>query len=274
MWPDRRVLDLFKIELPIVLAPMAGAMDFEMAVAVAQAGGLGSVPCAMLTPDKVREQIAKFRERTDAPLNLNFFCHTPPVPNNAREARWRERLSPYYAELGIDPAAPMPTSNRAPFDAAFCAVVEEIRAAVVSFHFGLPAADLLARVKAAGCLVLELAPPRWQRRAGWKSAASMPSIAQGYEAGGHRGMFLTDDVAAQVGTFALGAAGRRCRESAGDRRRRRQRRARHRGGLRARCGRRADRQRLSALSGIEDFRAASRRAEGAAATTAPRSPIS
>jgi nitronate monooxygenase len=202
MWPDRRVLDLFKIKLPILLAPMAGAIDFEMAVAVAQAGGLGSVPCAMLTPDKAREQIAKFRERTDAPLNVNFFCHTPPELNNAREARWRERLSPYYAELGIDPAASVPTSNRAPFDAAFCAMVEEIRPAVASFHFGLPSADLLARVKAAGCLVLGCATTAAEAR--WLEERGADAIvAQGYEAGGHRGMFLTEDVAAQVGTFAL-----------------------------------------------------------------------
>jgi nitronate monooxygenase len=202
MWPDRRVLDLFRIKLPIVLAPMAGAIDFEMAVAVAQAGGLGSVPCAMLTPDKAREQIEKFRERTDAPLNVNFFCHTPPELNNAREARWRERLSPYYAELGIDPAASVPTSNRAPFDAAFCVMVEEIRPAVASFHFGLPSADLLARVKAAGCLVLGCATTAAEAR--WLEERGADAIvAQGYEAGGHRGMFLTEDVAAQVGTFAL-----------------------------------------------------------------------
>jgi nitronate monooxygenase len=149
MWPDRRLLDLLKIKYPIVLAPMAGAMDFELiAAVVAEAGGLGSLPCAMLRPDLAREQMAKIRARTDAPINLNFFCHTPPELNNAREARWRERLKPYYQELGIDPAAPVPTSMRMPFDAAFCAMVEETRPAMVSFYFGLPAADLLARVRA------------------------------------------------------------------------------------------------------------------------------
>src|SRR5215212_7126485 len=95
MWPNRRVIELFKIEHPIVLAPMAGAIDFELAAAVAEAGGLGSLPCAMLTADQAREQITKVRARISRPINLNFFCHTPPELNNAREARWRERLKPY-----------------------------------------------------------------------------------------------------------------------------------------------------------------------------------
>jgi len=103
MWPDARLMKLIGTAHPIVLAPMAGAMDFELAAAVSEGGGLGSLPCAMLTPDGLRDQFAKIRARTDKPVNVNFFCHTPPVPNNAREARWRERLAPYYEELGIDP---------------------------------------------------------------------------------------------------------------------------------------------------------------------------
>jgi nitronate monooxygenase len=202
MWPNRRLLDLFKIEHPIVLAPMAGAIDFELAAAVAEAGGLGSLPFAMLTADQARDQMTKVRARISRPINLNFFCHTPPELNNAREARWRGRLKPYYEELGIDPAAPVPTSMRMPFDAAFCAMVEETRPTVVSFHFGLPAADLLARVRAAKCLIMSsattVAEARWLEEHG-----ADVIIAQGFEAGGHRGMFLTDDVAAQVGTFAL-----------------------------------------------------------------------
>ena len=138
MWPDRRLIDLFKIEHPIVLAPMAGAIDAELAIAVCEAGGLGSLPVAMLNEQQMREQIAKFRAAPSKPVNLNFFCHKPPVLNNAREHAWRERLKPYYEELGIDPAAPVPSSNRTPFDAAFCAVVEELKPEVVSFHFGLP----------------------------------------------------------------------------------------------------------------------------------------
>ena len=172
MWPNRRLMDLFKIEHPIVLAPMAGAMDFELAVAVAEGGGLASLPCAMLTLSGLREQVEKFRARTDKPVNLNFFCHVPPVPNNAREDAWRERLKPYYRELAVDPAAPIPTSNRAPFDAAFCGVVEELKPQAVSFHFGLPEASLLRRVKAAGCSCWAR-PRRSRRRAGWSSTASM-----------------------------------------------------------------------------------------------------
>jgi nitronate monooxygenase len=177
-------------------------MDHELVAAVSAAGGLGSLPCAMLTAQTLREQFAKIRAVTDKPVNLNFFCHAAPVPNNAREARWRDRLKPYYEELGIDASAPVPSSSRAPFDAAFCEVVEELKPEVVSFHFGLPDAALLERVKAAGAIVLSsatiAAEAVWLEQHGADAV-----IAQGYEAGGHRGMFLTEDVAGQVGTFAL-----------------------------------------------------------------------
>jgi nitronate monooxygenase len=195
-------MDLFKIEHPIVLAPMAGAMDWELAAEVAEAGALGSLPCAMLSPAVLREQFAKIRARTKKPIALGFFCHTPPVPNNARENAWRDRLKPYYKEMGIDPAAPVPSANRAPFDAGFCAVVEELKPQIVSFHFGLPESALLRRVKAAGCVVIgsatTTAEARWLEERGADAV-----IAQGFEAGGHRGMFLTDNLATQVGTFAL-----------------------------------------------------------------------
>ncbi len=202
MWPDRRLMDLLKIEHPILLAPMAGAMDWELALEAAEGGACGSLPCAMLTPAQVREQFANIRARTAKPINLNFFCHAPPVPNNAREHAWRERLSPYYRDFAIDPAAPVPSSNRAPFDVKFCEMVEELRPQVVSFHFGLPEPKLLQRLKAAGCVVISSATTvkeaRWLEERGVDAV-----IAQGNEAGGHRGIFLTDDLAAQVGTFAL-----------------------------------------------------------------------
>jgi nitronate monooxygenase len=202
MWPDRRLLDLLKIDLPIVQAPMAGAMDFTLAAEVTAAGGLGSLPCAMLGPQQIRSEVEKIRARTHRPFNLNFFCHTPPDRNNAREAQWRERLDAYYRELGIDPAAPVPTSNRAPFDAALCELVLELRPPVVSFHFGLPEQGLLEQITGAGITVLgcatTVAEARWLEERGADAV-----IAQGYEAGGHRGMFLTENVAAQVGTFAL-----------------------------------------------------------------------
>ena len=202
MWPDRRLIDLLHIEQPILLAPMAGAMDAELAIAVAQAGGLGSLPAAMLDAAKLRAQVEQFRAAVQTPINLNFFVHTPPALNNAREHAWREKLKPYYAEFGIDPAAPVPSSNRTPFDAAFCAAVEELKPEVVSFHYGLPEAALVKRVKAAGCMVMSsattVAEARWLEAHGCDVV-----IAQGFEAGGHRGMFLSDNLATQVGSFAL-----------------------------------------------------------------------
>lgn len=202
MWPDSRLVKLLKIEHPIILAPMAGAMDADLVVEVSEAGGLGSLPCAMLTPELLRDQFANIRARTEKPVNINFFCHAPPILDNAREARWRDRLKPFYQELGIDRSVPVSSSNRAPFDAAFCDAIEDLRPQVVSFHFGLPAADLLRRVKTAGCLVISSATTAAE--AAWLEQRGADAvIAQGYEAGGHRGMFLTDDIAAQVGTFAL-----------------------------------------------------------------------
>ena len=144
MWP-RRLIDLFKIEVPIIQAPMAGAMDWELVAAVSSAGGLGSLPCAMLSPDQIREQVKKIRDQTPKPINLNFFCHRPAVPSDAREAAWRERLAPYYREMEIDPAAPIPTRDLRPFNAGPCAVVEDLKPEVVSFHFGLPEPALLDR---------------------------------------------------------------------------------------------------------------------------------
>src|SRR6266480_2479338 len=202
MWPDRRLIELFKIELPIVQAPMAGAIDWELAAAAAEAGALGSLPCAMLNAQQICEQMGKIRARTRKPVNLNFFCHAPPVPSNAREARWRERLAPYYRELAIDPAAPVPSSNRTAFDSAMCDVVEETKPEVVSFHFGLPEPKLVDRLKAGGFLVMGSATTASEAR--WLEAHGVDAvIAQGNEAGGHRGIFLSDDIATQAGTFAL-----------------------------------------------------------------------
>jgi nitronate monooxygenase len=202
MWPDRRLIELLKIELPIIQAPVAGAMDYELTVAAAEAGALGMLPCAMLNAAQARDQMAKIRARTDKPVGLNFFCHKPPVPNNAREVRWRERLAPYYRELEIDLAAPVPSSNRTAFDDAMCEVVEETRPEVASFHFGLPEARLVDRVKAAGCIVISSATTAAEAR--WLVDHGADAvIAQGNEAGGHRGMFLTDNLSEQVGTFAL-----------------------------------------------------------------------
>src|SRR6185503_7646230 len=138
MWPDRRITDLFKIEFPILLAPMAGVMDADLAIAVAEGGGLASLPCAMISPEKAREQVKIVRQRVSAPVNLNFFCHQAVDADPAREANWRKRLATYYREHGLDPSAPINAANRAPFDDVFCEVVEELKPEIVSFHFGLP----------------------------------------------------------------------------------------------------------------------------------------
>ncbi|MDA1100352.1 MAG: nitronate monooxygenase [Proteobacteria bacterium] len=202
MWPHRDFLDLVGVELPIVQAPMAGAGGAAMAVATCEAGGLGSLPCALLGADKVRAEIGVIRQQTKRPINVNFFCHTPAPPDAAREAGWRSYLAEYYAELDLDPSVAAPGVSRAPFDEEMCEIVEDLKPEVVSFHFGLPAPALLDRVRAAGCRVMSsattVAEARWLEDRGCNVI-----IAQGAEAGGHRGMFLTDNVASQAGTMAL-----------------------------------------------------------------------
>ena len=201
-WPDHRLIDLFGIEAPIIQAPMAGANLSAMAIAVCEAGGLGSLPCALLPAERMREEIGAIRAATARPYNLNFFCHREAPLDAAREARWRERLVPFYRALGVDPQTNLPAPVRRPFDETACQIVEEMRPKVVSFHFGLPDPGLVARVKASGALVLSsattLAEARWLEQRGCDAI-----IAQGAEAGGHRGMFLGEDVAGQVGTMAL-----------------------------------------------------------------------
>lgn len=201
-WSDRRILDLLEIEVPILQAPMAGASGSALAIAVGSAGGLGALPCAMLTAAQIEAEVASFRAACQGPLNLNFFCHQPPAPDAQRAERWKQALAPYYAELGADFDAPTPVSNRAPFDETSCHLVEALRPEVVSFHFGLPSTPLLQRVKASGAKVLSsattVAEAQWLEQQGCDAI-----IAMGYEAGGHRGMFLSDDITSQIGTFAL-----------------------------------------------------------------------
>jgi nitronate monooxygenase len=202
MWPDRRLLDLFGIGLPIVQAPMANASAVDMAVAVANAGGLGSFPCAALTDDRIVAGVAEIRSRANRPINLNFFCHEPAPPDEARDAAWLAGLAPYYAELGAEmPKLPLKASI-VPFTASTCAVVEQLAPAVVSFHFGLPDASLVARLKRAGCKIISSATSRREALALAKSGVDA-IITQGTEAGGHRGMFIETDVATQIGTLAL-----------------------------------------------------------------------
>jgi nitronate monooxygenase len=188
--------------LPIIQAPMAGSQGVELCVAVCEAGGLGSIPSAMLTPATLRDQMAEIRARTPAPFNVNFFCHEPPGPDPDQHARWLERLAGAYAEAGLDPSAAGSGPGRAPFDAAMAEVVEATKPPVVSFHFGLPDAALLARVKAAGARIYSSATTVAEAR--WLEARGVDAVsAQGAEAGGHRGMFLSEDIADQPGLVAL-----------------------------------------------------------------------
>ena len=202
MWPNRKLLDLLGIEVPIIQAPMAGAGGSAMAVATSEAGGLGSLPCAMLDVAKVRAELGAIRQRTTKPINVNFFCHTPAQPNAGQEAAWKARLAAYYTELGLDASASPSTVVRTPFDEAMCEIIEELKPEVVSFHFGLPEHSLLSRVKASDCLVISSATTveeaHWLEKHGCDAI-----IAQGYEAGGHRGMFLTENLSTQVGTLGL-----------------------------------------------------------------------
>ena len=181
---------------------MANFAGVDMAVGVAEAGGLGSLPCATLNPDQIRVGVAEFRSRSAAPLNANFFCHIETPDDPTRDAAWLERIAPYFAELDVaPPVLPLP-GGHPPFGQADCAAVEELRPEIVSFHFGLPETRLLARVKATGCKIISTATTL--REALWLAERGVDAIiAQGSEAGGHRGMFLDTDVATQVGTFAL-----------------------------------------------------------------------
>ncbi len=196
------IRDVIGTELPIVQAPMAGVQLGDLAVAVSEAGGLGSLPCAMLPVDDMRREITSIRARTSKPFNVNFFVHTPPAPDAGREGAWRATLAPFYKEFGVDPSAIPAGRGREPFSAAYADALEEFKPRVVSFHFGLPSAELVARVKRWGAKVISSATT--VEEALWLEEHGADAvIAQGLEAGGHRGSFLSDDLSRQVGTFAL-----------------------------------------------------------------------
>ncbi|MFY7981210.1 MAG: NAD(P)H-dependent flavin oxidoreductase [Limnohabitans sp.] len=196
------IFEQLGLSAPIIQAPMAGAQDHRLAVAVCEAGGLGSVPAALLDVDALHAQLSALRALTDRSFNVNFFCHTAPLSDPAHEARWLHTLAPYYRELGLDANRIPSGPGRVPFGHDSADVLEAFRPAVVSFHFGLPAPELLARVKGWGSLVLSSATT--VAEAQWLQAQGVDAIiAQGLEAGGHRGMFLTDDLSTQIGTFAL-----------------------------------------------------------------------
>ena len=201
-WPDRRLLDLLDLEIPIIQAPMAGCDSTALAKSVSSSGALGSLACALLSPDGVLEAASNIRGDTDRPFNLNFFCHTMEAPDPAAREGWKQFLKSHYLRLGLDIEAVAESRLRLPFNEAMCEVVEEIRPAVVSFHFGLPSADLVDRLKNKRIRILGSATSvkeaRWLEERGCDAV-----IAQGVEAGGHRAMFLENNVSAQVGLFAL-----------------------------------------------------------------------
>lgn len=193
---------LLGIELPVIQAPMAGVQDHRLALAVSGAGGLGSLPAALLSLEALRSELIALKTQTDRPFNVNFFCHQPIAADALREAAWRKALAPYYRELGLDldkiPAGP----GRAPFSVEAAELLAEFRPSVVSFHFGLPAPALLEQVRSWGTKIIAsattVAEALWLQERGADAI-----IAQGLEAGGHRGHFLSDDLTEQAGTFAL-----------------------------------------------------------------------
>jgi nitronate monooxygenase len=198
----RSVTELFGIEVPIIQAPMLGVVTASMVTGVAEAGGLGSLPLTNLSGQAALIMFSEIRRRTSKPVNVNFLCHQSPERNPASEDAWTRRLMPYYAELGLAPDLSLPGVLVPAFGAAHCDLLDEITPRVVSFHFGLPPAHLLERVRTTGAKIVSSATTveeaKWLEEAGCDAI-----IAQGLEAGGHRGTFLHDNVDAQVGTMAL-----------------------------------------------------------------------
>jgi len=192
----------FGLQWPIIQAPMAGVQGSDLTLAVSAAGGLGSLPCAMLTPDSLVAELSRISAATTRPYNVNFFCHTPPAPNSSTQARWEQVLLPYYRELEIGQSAIQSGAGRTPFSADTAALLSDFKPPVVSFHFGLPDDALLEQVRSWGSKILSSATTL--EEALWLEARGVDAvIAQGLEAGGHRGMFLSDDLTSQTGLFAL-----------------------------------------------------------------------
>ncbi|HRK39934.1 MAG TPA: nitronate monooxygenase [Burkholderiaceae bacterium] len=199
---DHWLAHQFGLALPVLQAPMAGVQDHRLALAVAQAGGLGALPAAMLSPAALEAELTAFRAASSAPLNVNFFCHVPPEPDAAAQTRWLSALQPYFREWDVDPHSIDTGPGRMPFTEASADLLAAFRPEVVSFHFGLPAPHLLAQVRTWGARVVASATTvdeaRWLQDHGADAI-----IAQGLEAGGHRGHFLSDDLTRQAGLFTL-----------------------------------------------------------------------
>lgn len=196
------LLQLLGCRLPVIQAPMAGVQSSRLALAACRAGALGSLPAAMLTPEKLCAELDAIQAGTDQPYNVNFFAHRQPAPDAAQQARWLQALMPFYREFGLSEHDIATGGGRQPFGREQADIVAAYRIPVVSFHFGLPEPQLLEQVKAAGSVVMSsattVAEARWLEEHGADII-----IAQGLEAGGHRGMFLNRDLSTQAGTFSL-----------------------------------------------------------------------
>jgi len=195
-------MDLLNIKSPIVQAPMAGANGSAMVIETCKAGGLGSLPCAMLSVEKMHAEIGIIRQQTNEPINVNFFVHKQPEIDLETDENWLKRLSEYYSEFELDLDVIFPEATREPFGEDACAFVEKVRPEIISFHFGLPEIKFLDRVRVAGCKIISSATT--VEEACWLEERGCDAIiAQGYEAGGHRAMFLSNDINTQVGTMSL-----------------------------------------------------------------------
>ncbi|MFT5721140.1 MAG: nitronate monooxygenase [Motiliproteus sp.] len=193
---------LFETDFPIIQSPMAGVQDSALTIAVCKAGGLGSLPCAMLDVDKIVDEIRVIKEATAKPYNLNFFCHDLPVYDEIKQLIWQDKLNAYFEEVGVDCEVSPKSASRIPFNHDVADAIESSAPEFISFHFGLPDSELLARVKSWGTKVVSSATT--VEEALWLESKGVDGIiAQGLEAGGHRGMFLSDDVTTQVGMSAL-----------------------------------------------------------------------
>ncbi|MEE9249962.1 MAG: nitronate monooxygenase [Alphaproteobacteria bacterium] len=202
MWPRTDLLELLGIEHPIIQAPMAGSATPALAAAVSNAGGLGSLGCGTMTPDDLEAKAEELRAATNRPFNLNFFAHNAPKANPDVDALTRRRVAPFYEELGL---GEVPHTGKAPFDtfnSGTLSVLLEIKPAVASFHFGFPAPDMVAALKDAGCRLLCSATTVEEARL-LAQAGVDAIIAQGWEAGGHRGTFDVSFEDFGVGTMAL-----------------------------------------------------------------------
>ncbi len=202
MWPRTDLTDLLEIEHPILQAPMGGESTARMATEVCNAGGLGGLGCSYMSADEIRRNVDEIRSGTKCAFNLNFFAHPKPKENLEIIVQTRASLAPFYKELGIQN---IPSRLEAPcetFNESKLALLLEIRPRVVSFHFGLPPADMVRALQDSGILVVCSATT--VREARWLADAGVDAIiAQGWEAGGHRGTFDVSFEDFGVGTMAL-----------------------------------------------------------------------